>query len=124
MLLSQITSAVTRKTQWLQYAGVFLDIPPAGETFAQFAPHTAPRRLVGNHELRFALAAEAFLAGFHGPVAGGDGHGAKLDTVAALLTELGPDAEGVTHMAVLTPPHKADRPGLPDLCADPHAASA
>ena len=101
-----------------------LGIASAGETFAQFAPHTVARRLVGNHELRFALAAEVLFSFFHWPFAGSDGHGANLDTVAALLTELRPDAEGVTHMAVLTPSHKADRPGLPDLGAYTHTASA
>ena len=102
----------------------FLGIASAGETFAQFAPHTAARRLIGDEELRFALAAEAFLPGFHGPVAGSDGHRAKLDAAFAFLTEVRPDAEGMGHMAVLTPSDKAYRPGLPDLGANPHAASA
>ena len=102
----------------------FLGITSAGETFAQFAPHTAARCLISDNELRFALAAETFLPSFHGPIAGSDGHGAKLDATIAFLTELGPDAEGMTHMAVLTPSHKADRFSLPDLGANPYAASA
>ena len=77
-----------------------------------------------SQKLRFALAAESFLPGFHGTVAGSDGHGAKLNTAAALLAEIGPDAEGIVHMAFLTTPNKAFRPCLPDLGANPHAASA
>ena len=100
------------------------DIAPAAEALAQFAPYTTARRFVGDHELRFAFTAESFLPGFHGTLAGSDGHGTKLDTATALLAELGTNAEGVIHVAVLAPPHKADRLCLPDLGANPHAASA
>ena len=61
----------------------FLGIACAAKAFAQVAPHTATHHLVGDHKLRFTLAAEAFLARFHGTVAGSDGHGAKLDATAA-----------------------------------------
>ena len=104
--------------------GSTASIASAAEAFAQFAPHTTARRLFVSQELRFAFATEAFLARFHGTVAGSDGHGANLGAVAALLTELRPDAEGVLHMAVLSPADKADGSGFPDLCADPHTASA
>jgi len=98
------------------------DIAPAAEAFAQFAPRAAAGRLV--HKLRFAFSAEVFLPGFHGAVTGGDGHRANLDAVAALLAEIGADAEGVVHVAILAPSDKADGPGLPDFGANPHAASA
>ncbi len=78
---------------------------------------------VGDHELRFAFAAEVFLPRFHGTVARSDGHGAKLDAAAALLTEMRPGAEGVVHAAVLAPSDKAYRPSFPDFGANPHAAS-
>ena len=100
------------------------NIASAAEAFAQFAPYAAACRLVGDHELRFALAAEAFLPGFHGTVAGSDSHRTKLDAAFALLAEIGPDTEGIVHVAVLASPDKAYRPCLPDLGANPHAASA
>ena len=99
-------------------------IAPAVKAFAQFTPNTASRRLFIGQQLRFALAAEAFSAQFHGTVAGRDGHGAKLDATAALLAELGSDAEGVVHMTIFTPSDKTDRLGSPDLCANSYAASA
>ena len=40
-----------------QPAPGFLGIASATEAFAQFAPHTAARRLIGDYELRFAFAA-------------------------------------------------------------------
>ena len=104
--------------------GSTASIAPASEAFAQFAPHTTAWCLFISQELRFAFATEAFLAGFHGTIAGSDGHGADLDTVFALLTEFGPDAEGVIHVAVLAPSDKAFCPGPPDLGADPYATSA
>ena len=82
------------------------------------------RRFVGEHELRFAFTAEVFLTGFHGAVTGRDGHGAKLDATAALLAELGSDAEWIVHVALFAPSDKANRPGSPDLGANLHAASA
>ena len=120
---AEIQLSVSRRGEVTSSLG-FLGIASAGETFAQFAPYATAHHLVGDHELRFALAAEAFLPGFHGPVAGSDGHRAKLDATAALLAELRPDAEGVGHTAVLAPSDKANRPGPPDLGANPHAASA
>jgi hypothetical protein len=104
--------------------GSTASIASAAEAFAQFAPHTTARRLFVSQELRFAFATEAFLAGFHGTVAGSDGHGANLDTVFALLTELWSDAEGIVHVAVLAPSDKAFRPSPPDLGANPNAAAA
>ena len=101
-----------------------LSVSPAAETLPQFAPGAAALDLGGYHELRFAVAAEIFLAGFHRAVTGSNGHWAKLDTTFALLAKLGTDAERVIHMAVLAPPDKADRSGLPDLGANSHAASA
>ena len=59
------------------------NVASAAEAFTQFAPYAAAWRLVGDYELRFALAAEAFLPGFHGTVTGSNGHGAKLDAAAA-----------------------------------------
>ena len=100
------------------------NIASAGEAFAQFAPHATAWSMFVSQKLRFALAAESFLPGFHGTVAGSYGHGAKLNAAAALLAEIGPDAEGIVHMAFLTTPNKAFRPCLPDLGANPHAASA
>ena len=70
------------------------------------------------------MAAEAFLPGFHGTVAGSYGHGAKLDATAALLTKLGSDPEGIVHVAFLAPSDKAFRPGLPDFGTGAHATSA
>ena len=70
------------------------------------------------------MAAEVFLSGFHRTVTGSDGHGTKLDAAAALLAKLRPDAERVVHMTFLASSDKANRPGPPDLGANPHAASA
>jgi len=104
--------------------GRILGIASAGEAFAQFAPHAAAQHLVGEYKLRFAFAAEAFLPGFHGTVTGSDGHWANLDAVATVLAKIRPDTQWVVHVAVLAPPDKADSPGLPDLGANPHTASA
>ena len=98
------------------------DVASAAEAFAKFAPRAAARRLV--HKLRFAFSAEVFLPGFHRAVTGRNGHGANLDAAATLLTEIGADAEGEVHVAVLAPADKADCPGLPYLGANPYAASA
>ena len=106
-----------------QHKPGFLYIASAGEAFAKFTPHAAAYHLVGDYELRFAVATEAFLPGFHGTAAGGDGHGAKLDAATALLTEIGSDTEGIVHVAVLAPSDKANRPGFPDLGANSYAAS-
>jgi len=100
------------------------DIASAAEALTQLAPHAVVRCLVGQHELRFALTAEVFLAGFHRTVTGRDGHWAKLDAATALLAEIGPDAERVVHMTLFAPPDKANRPGFPDLRAHLHTASA
>jgi len=104
--------------------GSTASIASTGEAFTEFTPGTATWRLFGDHELRFAFAAEVFLPGFHGTVAGSDGHRTKLDAAFALLAEIGPDTEGIVHVAVLASPDKAYRPCLPDLGANPHAASA
>jgi hypothetical protein len=98
------------------------NVASAAKAFAQFAPCAATRCLISYHELRFAFSAEIFLPGLHGAVTGRNGHGANLNAVAALLAEIGADAEGEVHVAVLAPPNKANCPGLPDFGADPHAA--
>ncbi len=64
------------------YSVGFLGIASAAEAFAQFAPNAVVRCLVGDHELRFAFATEAFLPWLHGAIARSDGHGAKLDAAA------------------------------------------
>ena len=102
----------------------FLGIASTGEAFAQFAPHTAAQHLVGDYELRFALTAEAFLPGFHGTVTGRNGHRTKLDAAATLLAEIRANAEGIIPVAIFASSDKADCLGLPDLGANPHAASA
>jgi len=114
------TFAVNRSLKWDR----LLHVTPTGKTFTQLAPHAMVWRLVGEYKLRFAFTAEVFLAGSHGTVAGSDGHGANLDAVAALLTEIGVYTEGIVHVAVLASPDKTYRPCLPDLGANPHAASA
>ena len=101
----------------------FLRIASAAETFAQLAPRAATHRLVGDQKLRFTVAAEAFLTGFHRTITGSNGHGTKLDAIATLLTEIGAYAEGVVHVTVPPPSHKANGPGFPDLGANTHTTS-
>ena len=101
----------------------FLCITSTTKAFAQLAPYAAAYHLVGEYELRFALAAEAFLSRFHWTFAGGDGHWAKLNAAAALLAEVGSDAKWIINVAILAPSYKANCPGLPDLSANPHASS-
>jgi hypothetical protein len=82
------------------------------------------RCLVSEHKLRFAFTAEVFLAGFHGTIAGRDSHRTNLDTVTALLAELGSDAERIVHVALFAPSDKTNRPGSPDLGADSYTTPA
>jgi hypothetical protein len=59
------------------------------------------------------LAAEAFLTGFHGAVAGRYYHGTKLDAGTALLAEIRADAKRIVYMALLASSDKAFRVDSP-----------
>lgn len=103
---------------------LILSTASAGESLAQAAPGATAWYRLRYHELCFALTAETFLTLFHRAFTRGDGHGTKLDAASALLAEIRPDAEGVTHTAVFSPTHEVDRLGFPDLITGANAASA